>query len=470
MIEVFLEGHSFSYPLLDVLQLFFGDAKAIEANCLEAPGEQALKVVSRLEGGSVTTELYTEAGLWQSLSPQDQIVPKREVKRQLYLLLSRFLDRSFPWGALTGIRPTLMARECQSQAALEEQYYVRRDKAALALETAAAEDQILEQFPSESLSVYVGIPFCPGRCIYCSFISQEASGSTKLLTPYLEALLAEMSQYQKKAARPIQSFYMGGGTPTVYSDEAFHQLLTETAKLLDFSKIPEITVEAGRPDTITKGKLETMAQLGVQRICLNPQTLNNRTLELLGRRHSREDFLRAYKEARAYSFKTINSDLIAGLPEETLADFKTSLLQLIDLGAENITVHTLAHKRTAKLSKSQFGRYEEEAKIVEEMVQFSQETLYQAGYRPYYLYRQKNTLAKLENTGYTLPGHACSYNVAMMSDSRSVLAFGAGSISKRIFPAGRLERCPNPKDVTEYMARISLLAEKKIAFFEESDN
>lgn len=458
------EGHDYIYPVSDVLRMFFGSVGTTPEGFLTAGSDLENVIHSRLSETAVST--WLDGGIY--IAEEEKmpgLPPKREVKRQLYLILSRLLNRTYPWGSLTGIRPTLVARESGSAAELINNYFVRPDKAELACSTAAFEDRILAAVPKDSICVYIGIPFCRSRCAYCSFISQDASSHLELLSPYAEAVVREIGAFSRGNPPDISCLYVGGGTPTVFDDITFCDFMEKTFRLLGADRISEITVEAGRPDTISEKKLRLLRDLGVRRICINPQTLSDRTLLLLGRKHTAEEFFGAYNLARKLGFETINTDLIAGLPEETEDDFVRSLEGILDLKPENITVHTLSKKKKSSMARGmQMAEDREVAEVIDRMVTNAHRRLHEKGYGPYYLYRQKDTAGGHENTGFTLPGHECVYNVAMMSDERSVLAFGAGGMSKRIFENRRLERCPCVRDPQEYIRRAEEMAEKKREF------
>ena len=399
---------------------------------------------------------------------------KREIKRQLYFLLSSYLHRKYPWGSLTGTRPTLVGRESvreftseeKSIAFLTEYYGVHKDKSKLCIETAEAEDNVLAKISGNEIMAYIGIPFCKTRCSYCSFISSEATGKTNLLPEYLQALLKEIRAFLTYHPYRFSSLYIGGGTPTIFDDRQFAEFIHESMSLFAHENIREITVEAGRADTITESKLRTLHTAGIKRICINPQTLCNETLKRIGRGHTREDFITAYQMAKKIGFDVINTDLIAGLPEESSESFQKSLDELITLQPENITIHTLYKKRASVMQQQEiFISHDLEwEKQTGRMISYAHEKLHAAGYFPYYMYRQKNTIGGHENTGYAKPGFECIYNTAMMSDQYSIAAFGSG-ISKRIFPGGRLERCPGLKSPNEYIHRIDEIIQRKIDFF-----
>ncbi|MEI8200293.1 MAG: coproporphyrinogen dehydrogenase HemZ [Eubacteriales bacterium] len=459
-------GHDYAFPIADVLRLFFGECSRDGSSELSAGSDSDTIIYSKLSGDLVSTWIEGNEDRLCCTANKDKLPVKREVKRQLYLLLSNLLDRKYPWGSLTGIRPTVVAREVKSARELSDKYFVREDKALLAMETAAYEDRILESASPDLFCGYIGVPFCRSRCSYCSFISQDAASQLNLLVPYAEAVCLEIDSFAVDNPLGLSCLYVGGGTPTVFDNDTFRRFLGKTFISLGADKIPEITVEAGRPDTITDHKLRTLKDLGVHRICINPQTLSDKTLVLLGRNHSVDDFYRAYDAARKIGFMTINTDLIAGLPEEHEEDFIKSLEGVLSLEPENITVHTLSIKKKADIAQD-MNRLEnrKELKDLDEMLRYADARLKAKGYLPYYLYKQKDTLGGHENTGYTKNGHACIYNVAMMSDQRSIIAFGAGSVSKRTFIEKRLQRCPNVRNPHEYIDRAEEMARRKRGFF-----
>ena len=470
MLKVILKGHDKYYGISDILRMFFGMISEDHDNsCVTAEDAPDLTLVNTLEndGRSVTTvngKTYSYDGPVLEIG--------REVKRSLYIALSDITGMKMPWGCLSGIRPTLVASEERSAEDLTKKYLVREDKAALGFETALEENRLLGVIPPEDLNIYVGVPFCPSRCSYCSFISQDISHHMKRLGEYGQALEKEIRTLAPFINRRISSLYMGGGTPTVFDDAQFESILDCIFSNLKIGDGCEVTIEAGRPDTITERKLDAMRSHGISRICINPQTMRDETLEKLGRRHSSADIIRAYVQASKRGFEVINMDLIAGLPHETGDDFVRSVMKLIELGPANITVHTLYKKRRATLSRETVLDRDDSRGDIDSAVSEGYRLLYEAGYHPYYLYRQKDTGHGLENTGFAKKGTECLYNVAMMSDARDVLSFGAGGMSKRCFEQEettskhRVERCPTVKDVLTYIERSDEAARRKAAFFE----
>lgn len=369
-----------------------------------------------------------------------------------------------PWGVLMGIRPTklvfkMIDRGYSREGILKElagKYRLDPEKARLLLEVCEAEKDVVKG-PC-GIQVYIGIPFCPSRCSYCSFASYDAGGSRELLDSYLEVLLKEIDAF-KEAFRSADTIYIGGGTPTVLNEEQLERLLSHVAALAP-PELAEFTVEAGRPETITPGKLEAMRRHGVDRISVNPQTFNEATLAAIGRRHGAEEIYKAYRLARSYGFKTINMDIIAGLPGETTEDAERTMDALEALKPDHVTVHTLAIKRAAALNEADRPNALVEADRTAPMLGVIYGRLAKAGYRPYYLYRQKQMLGQLENVGFESNGRPCLYNIHMIEETGPVLAFGAGTVSKQV-AGGRIRRLDNPKNVHVYMDRIDDLINKK---------
>ena len=469
MFEVILKGHDKYYGVSDVVRMFFGVPEELnDEGKVIVPDGPDMRIVNELlpDGRSVT---YADEKAYEF--DGELLEPGREIKRSLYMALSDITSQKMPWGCLTGIRPTLVANEEENAGALEDKYFVRPDKAELAFETSREEQRLLSKVPEESLCIYVGIPFCPSRCEYCSFISSDISCHMDRLVNYEAALEREISLIASSINRPLSAVYVGGGTPTVLEEKEFESLLDRLYSELKITSGCEVTIEAGRPDTITDGKLISMREHGITRICINPQTMRSDTLFKLGRKHTAEDTVSVYQKAVEMGFDLINMDLIAGLPYESAADHVKSTEKLIELDPANITVHTLYKKRRARMSREQVMDLDKSRGELDACVAESYELLRKAGYHPYYMYRQKDTGHGLENTGFAKGDTGSLYNVAMMSDARDVLSFGAGGMSKRCFKQEgdlfkhRVERCPTIKDALTYIERVDEMAEKKIQFF-----
>lgn len=394
---------------------------------------------------------------------------KNMTKRTLYQALAKLTGRQLPWGILVGVRPTKLLREMEQQGhpldemqhILEGDFFVRTDKAELALATYRNERHVLEGALPEGISVYVGIPFCPSRCYYCSFVSSSIEAMRRYIPDYLRCLCEEIrrkGEILKRSGKVLQSVYMGGGTPTSLDASQMRRVLQAMREHLDFSQVKEYTVECGRPDTITREKLELLQEFGVTRISINPQSMNNATLERIGRRHTAEEICDAFHMAREMGFTDINMDLIAGLEGEEPEDFRCTVEGVLALGPENITVHTLCLKKGSDLSNEGKFRTDRGA-VVEQMLDIGYHALKGVGYTPYYMYRQKNMTGNFENVSYCKDGAFGFYNVAIMQEYQSICAMGAGSVTKLVSP-GKIVRLANPKYPYEYIARFEEFADR----------
>lgn len=398
----------------------------------------------------------------------DPVEKEQTVCRLIYDQLTALLGHSLPWGMLTGVRPVKLVRQ-MTEAGLAEaeiarkliDYGVSKERLQLSLDTWRNQKTIIERLTPDKVSLYVAIPFCPSRCSYCSFVSHSIERAGNMLEEYLTLLLRELeltAHLMKQSGLTLISIYIGGGTPTTLSAEQMDFLLREIVKDFDLAACEEFTVEAGRPDTITREKLAVLEKNGVNRISINPQTLNDHVLSAIGRRHSAEDFFTAWSLSKEFSFDR-NVDLIAGLPEDTLPSFQSTLEQILALRPENITVHTLTVKHASTLKEEG-----PQKRTAMEMVEFSRHALEAAGYLPYYLYRQKGTVEALENVGYTLPQKACKYNVYIMDDGHTIISAGAGGVTKVVLAGPqRITRSFNYKYPYEYINRFETVLERKAA-------
>lgn len=476
ILPVRLIGHNLRLEVDDLYRLFYGKA------CCLLEGEGTSYLESAYRGSQLTTQLVLagqQINQVSRLTGQQDL--RREVKRQIYLILSAYRQIQFPWGSLTGVKPTMIAsRELarfdgnldRAEERLVEFWQLSPEKARLALACSRIEEEILSSFQANEVLLYIGIPFCPSRCAYCSFISTSAERQAKLLPTYIENLLRELKEVASwigQAGYRIKALYLGGGTPTSPKDKDFAKLIHGISSAIDLAAIQEVSVEAGRPDSINSFKLKTIRQMRPDvRISINPQTSHDRTLQSIGRQHSWKDSVFAFNLARDEGFDHINMDLIMGLPGETCGDFMSSLEQVVSLGPESISLHALALKRTAKLGDQagpSLGGQLPQADWVE-TAQDAYVQLAAAGYGPYYLYRQKNIFSGLENVAFAKEGKACVYNVWMMSDRVNVLGVGSASSSKWI-QSGSAKRQFNSKDMADYCARIDAIIEKKRQFFED---
>ncbi len=476
MIRIITDAPEFFSDLGDVLRLFYGDV-AISLTAGEDVFEHRFT-----EAEGCWTDRWTHGGTESALSqPAVEGTPvevkrlrKRQVKMALYNLLRRLTGMRPPWGSLTGIRPTRLLYEAMEAGMgledavrhVEEAYDVSPDRAALLGEIARMQEGLREA-PADRFDLYIGIPFCKTRCAYCSFSAGEI-GDGKRVQPYVDALLHEIAlcrDMMREKGMTLRAGYVGGGTPTAIP-------CRDLARILDaahaaFPTAVEWTVEAGRPDTIDAEKLRMLRDHGVGRISVNPQSFNDDTLRRIGRAHTGAQTLEAYALARKLGFDDINMDLIAALPEETVDDFRRTLDTVQSLRPDSVTVHSLAIKRSSRLHEQLTvagGHTQIGAEGAGEMISLARERLTSDGYRPYYLYRQKYMAGNLENVGYALPGKACLYNIGNMEETVSVLALGAGAITKWLFDrALRIERAPNVRNIDEYIARTDEMAARKRA-------
>lgn len=468
----------FANDLADVVRIFWGGAQ-FRVN--EPGGEITVSHTETEENGirrcriAMTGMYSASAEKSKAVSPDpllEKRYHKRLIKQALYDVMKQVTGRTPPWGSLTGIRPTRLLYEgisrgltlTEAEAETREIFDLLPEKAALLKEIIEVQ-QALPVPQDDEADLYIGIPFCVSRCAYCSFLSGEV-GKGKQLPPYVDALENEiagtLALMEEKGLRP-RAFYMGGGTPTSLNATLLDRVLSAAQPFID--QALEVTVEAGRPDTIDAEKLAVIRAHGATRISINPQTMHDETLQKIGRRHTAAQTEAAYALARKAGFGHINMDLIAGLPGENLDMFLQTLAWSRSLSPESLTVHTLSIKRSSLLHLWEASL--PDGDMVARMVDAGREEAAQRGMKPYYLYRQKHMAGNLENVGYALPGHACIYNVDMMEETGHVLACGAGAISKRVDPAiGRIERAPNVSEIKNYIDRTEEMLQRKHALWQ----
>ncbi len=374
-----------------------------------------------------------------------------------------------PWGVMCGVRPAKNISTFKDKGLTKEEifemfnelYGADEKKLKLAYEVSQNERKIIENTPKDSVSIYIGIPFCPTRCLYCSFVSTDIRVSGKYMNDFVDNLLIEIeksAQIIKESNKKIDSIYIGGGTPTALDEINLEKMLSKIYTSFDIDNVNEYTLEAGRVDTITQKKLELLKKYGVKRISINPQTMNNKTLSKINRNHNEEDIKKAFSLAKDIGFWCINADLIAGLPNENTDDFKYSLDNLIKLNPQNITIHTMCVKRASTLNFANINLTS--ATTVSNMVDYGYETLKQNGYIPYYMYRQKYMIGNLENVGYSKQGYFSPYNVNIMEENQTIIALGGGGSSKIVKKNG-IERIFNFKDPVEYIRRFDEIIKRK---------
>ena len=480
-----LIGHDEKYAVEQSLLTLFPDERPVYGPVTDEDESAArITLTEDTDSVCVTTELRCggKAAADCYSYPLSGTDYEKEGQRRHALGLSFFraakevLGVTPAWGSLTGVRPSKVAvsllREGKAPAAvlteLEEVYSVTPQRARLALEAAETGLRAQNDLKPNDISLYVGIPFCPTRCAYCSFVAQSVEKSFALVEPYLAALCDEIEQagaMVRSLGLHIKSFYMGGGTPTTLSARQMDALLTHLNRSFDLSDCVEYCIEAGRPDTIDREKLQVLLDHGADRISVNPQSLEDSVLQAIGRRHTAADIEKTMALAMSIGFRHVNMDLIAGLPEDTPEGFRRSLDKCLELGASNITVHTLALKKGSRILTE--GLSIPDGAAVQAMLDYAAPTLRRAGFAPYYLYRQKYMSGSFENVGWCRPGGECWYNVDIMSELCSILSFGAGGSTKMVEPGtNHIERVFNVKYPKEYTERPEKTLQNQAAFAE----
>ena len=407
----------------------------------------------------------------------DRKVFRNILKRAMYRMLSERTGRVLPWGSLTGVRPVKIAMEAVERGCTDEEirklyqetYVASLEKADACVKIARREKAIIETIDERNeYCLYIGIPFCPTRCLYCSFTSYPIGVYKDKVDAYLDTMEKEMEYVAASyTEKKLVSIYIGGGTPSSISAEQMDRLCSMIEKHFDLSQVREYTIEAGRPDSTTADKLQVMKAHGVGRISINPQTMNGETLKLIGRAHTPEQAEEAFKRAREAGFDNINMDLILGLPGETKEDVEETIRRVQELGPDSLTVHSLAIKRASRLSQWILEHGISTLHNTDETMAIAARGAKQMGMEPYYLYRQKNMSGNFENVGYAKPGKAGIYNILIMEEVQTIMALGAGTISKRVYGDGRIERCDNVKDVGQYIERIDEMIQRKQQLFSE---
>lgn len=476
---IVLIGNNFKYEIEATVKLFIpavhfrfsdniSDADSesfIIAAVLKESDHTAVRAEIKICGGDI---VRLGKNLKCSLESDKNMV-EHELCRLIYKGLKKIYGITPPWGLMTGIRPVKKVVEliqkgkcfAEIDRILTEKYELSPDKLRLAYETAKNQLPILDKIDRNAISLYVSIPFCPTRCSYCSFVSHSMESAVKLMPEYLEALCRELTiigSMVKETETKIDTIYFGGGTPTSISAEDIRKIMECVQRNFNLDKVREYSFEAGRPDTITEEKLRVIKEYGADRISVNPQTLNDEVLKVIGRRHSGADALKAFEAARKIGFTNINTDLIAGLPTESAESFHKTLDTIISIDPESITVHTLTLKRAANLFESGLENISNPAA---EMVDYSVKKLRASGYSPYYLYRQKNTVDNLENVGYSKNGFESYYNIYIMDETQTIVGAGCAASTKLVYPDGKIQRIHNYKFPYEYIGRFEQLMEKK---------
>lgn len=480
VLQLHIEGHPFHYEMENLCRLFFPYHKMEVLTGEELSEPNGLYVDTRLQRLANGYQIQVQLLMNDDTAAAEESLPgdasEKELERRmavvLYGLLTGACGFTPKWGILTGVRPIkLMRRLCEESGEAEASRYFREDllvspeKTELSRITMCNEQKILSLSRPESFSLYVSIPFCPTRCSYCSFVSTTVERAVKLMPEYLPLLCRELAvtaQIAKDLDLRLESVYIGGGTPTTLSAEQLAVLIDTITEQFDMSTCREFTVEAGRPDTITAEKLQAMRPRGVTRISINPQTLNDHVLETIGRRHTAAQTLDAFDLARRFGYDDINMDLIVGLPDDTLESFQNTLDKILELDPESVTIHTLALKRSARLNQEENALFTRDAELAARMLEDGDAKLLGAGYTPYYLYRQSRMVGNLENTGWAKPGKESLYNVYIMDETHTILACGAGAVTKVRDPySDRLKRIFNFKYPYEYNSRYEEMLTRK---------
>jgi oxygen-independent coproporphyrinogen-3 oxidase len=478
--KLYLRGHAERYPVEQLqLQLFPDEPSEF----VEAPftGDGTVSSLSRGKTWVTATAKVTRGGKTAKASRRvllreaDVRHVRRILQQSYYLAALPLLPAAPAWGALSGVRPSKLSTECllnggteqDAVRLLESVYFVSPARAKLCADASRHTVDAMQRLAPNDLSVYIGIPFCPTRCAYCSFVSQSVEKFGGLVEPFLQALLKEIAYtgaLLAKSGYQIRTLYMGGGTPTTLSAEQMGRLLAAIRGHFDLSRCLEFTVEGGRPDTLDEDKLAVIESGGCTRISINPQTMQDSVLRAIGRKHTAARTLAAYAAAKKAGFGDINMDLIAGLPGDTPEGFADSLARVLALAPSNVTVHTLALKKGADLFTSRADL--PGAEQVAGMLTRGNEALRQNGYEPYYLYRQKYMSGSFENVGWCRPGFAGLYNICMMEELHSILSLGGGGMNKIMLPGRRLARFHNPKYPAEYIDRLDTVLRQKDEIFD----
>ena len=469
-IAIVISDRSYEYDIYTLVIAFFqGVSTQVFDPGADIPFRADLTVKVQISDDSI----YISAGSLErhivSSAGAERSTVKNILKRNLYEMLRDICGRDLPWGNLTGIRPVKLAmsalEEDEESAAkkMTERYYVSPAKAELSVRIAVRERSILSGIDTDNgYSLYIGIPFCPSICLYCSFSSSPLSLWESRVDEYLDALILEMRACRHSfPGKTLHTVYIGGGTPTTLSPAQMDRLLSAVEENYDLSHVMEYTVEAGRPDSITAGKLRVLRNHPVTRISVNPQTMNQKTLDLIGRRHTVDDTVRAYEQARSLGFDNINMDLIVGLPGEGPDEIEHTMQCIEELDPDDVTVHALALKRAARLALH-MDEYEKISFRASDMImERCQEGCSRLGMTPYYLYRQKNMAGNFENVGYAKSGKAGLYNILIMEEVECILALGASGSTKIVYDDGRIERIENVKDIRNYLERIDEMIRRK---------
>ena len=483
--KLYLQGHDFRYAVEQTMMTLFPGQKPEYPEEADVTSPAARVTLTQTEDTLIAhATLWWEGGVFEAERTasttelvgglDDDRVRQRIIRFAFYDAGVAALGFEPPWGALTGVRPVKLPTRWMAEGMTPEQareefineYRVTPSRADLAMDCAVASLSVKQALRPDELSLYVGIPFCPTRCVYCSFISADVKGALAMVEPYVDALCCEIEEAGKQLKERklfVRTAYMGGGTPTTLSAEQMDRVLTAMETHLPMERCHEFTVEAGRPDTITADKLSVLKSHGIHRISINPQTMEDEVLRIMGRSHTAAQITEAMALSKEHYGGMVNMDLIAGLPGDSVDGFRRTLDKVLAMDPENITVHTLALKKGARLMEQRGQLCSDED--VADMLAAAEAALLGAGYRPYYLYRQKYMSGSFENVGWCKPGTRCDYNIVMMEELQSVLSLGAGGITKLVDPStGSIERLNNPKYPKEYLENWEKISTDKAKF------
>lgn len=472
--QLFLVNYNTHYEIEQLSRMFFKGLTVEKCDAIPSLPQQDYILIVKTEAGFDYT-VNINGAEYKSIVSLDPKGPKEEMQLCLgaYKLYESATGAGLPWGVLTGVRPVRLMRNLyKTEGDIEKvrekfrnDYLVSQEKIDLCTNVFDIQKPVIESGSPQDYSLYISIPFCPSRCSYCSFVSTSIKTAGHLMQGYVDNLCQEIrytAQKAQQAGLNLKTIYMGGGTPTAITASMLEQVMKTVQECFDLSQVLEYTVEAGRPDCTDLEKLQIIKKYGATRVSINPQTFSDNVLKAIGRNHSHQDFLRCVADARTAGFDSINMDLIAGLPEDTVEGFEKSLRGCIELGAENITVHTLTLKRASNLViKNEEHHYDDVEKMIAKNA-----ILAEYGYKPYYMYRQKSTVKNLENVGFSQNGHESLYNIYIMEEIQTIISCGAGGVSKVVSPDGELKRVYNYKYPQEYIKDFAAIIARKDEVFD----
>ncbi len=490
MINIKLYGHNYDYDVHELVKLFYSseeielvDEKTLAKNqsllienwLICKDDKYSVETIVTREDSCISSSVIDDVSLIDIKEDNFNKKIKIGIKQSIYKALSKITDINVPWGILTGIRPTKIVHDLYDKGydrktiynVLINEYFLNKEKADLIIDIANRERKYIYPVNENKFSLYISIPFCPTRCLYCSFPSNSLDRWGHMVDEYTDKLIYEIDMVSKLLRnKELNTVYIGGGTPTAIPKENLDKIIKKLYQAFGKDEFNEFTVEAGRPDTINKDMLMMLKENKVHRISINPQTMNDATLSLIGRKHKTDEIITAYNLAKEIGFDSINMDVIVGLPEEGKEEIVRTMEEIMKLSPENLTVHTMAIKRASKLKESIDEFSLTKQAVIEEMLDITKSYAKEMGMVPYYMYRQKQILGNYENIGYSIPGKECIYNMLIMEEKETIIALGAGGISKIFFPnENRLERVPNVKNLQFYIDRVDEMVDRKRKFF-----